>query len=335
MQEPLVSILTPFKNTALFLDECISSIINQTYTNWELIIIDDYSEDNSYKIVNSYAKNDKRIRLYKNEGTGIIKALKLAYNKSQGEMITRMDSDDFMTENKLEIMVNLLQEKGKDHIAIGLVKYFSDQGIGDGFYKYEQWLNKLTTKGSNFSEIYKECVVPSPCWMAYKSDLDKCEAFNPDRYPEDYDLTFRFYKYGLKCIPCNDVLHYWRDYSTRTSRTHEHYAQNHFSNIKLHYFLELDYDASRPLVIWGAGFKGKTTAKTLTSKNIPFYWICDNPKKINKNIYGTNLKSFEFLATLKKPQSIITVANAQAQIEIKNFLDSNKMIPMIDYFFFC
>ena len=335
MQEPLVSILIPFKNTALYLDDCISSIIIQTYTNWEIIIVDDGSDDNSYNIVESYAKNDSRIRLFKNEGKGIINALKLAYTKSKGTMITRMDSDDLMTDNKLEIMVNLLLENGKGHLAIGLVKYFSDQGISDGYYKYEQWLNKLTSKGSNFSEIYKECVIPSPCWMAYKSDLEQCEAFIPDRYPEDYDLAFRFYKYGLKCIPCDVMLHNWRDYSTRTSRTHEHYAQNYFLDIKLRYFLELDFDTTRPLVIWGAGSKGKTTAKTLTSKNIPFYWICDNPKKISKNIYGTKLKPFEFLATLKKPQSIITVANAQAQIEIKNYLNSNKMIPMVDYFFFC
>ena len=71
MLEPMVSILIPFKNTALYLDDCISSIINQTYTNWELIIVDDSSNDNSYKIVNSYAINDSRIRLYKNEDNGI------------------------------------------------------------------------------------------------------------------------------------------------------------------------------------------------------------------------------------------------------------------------
>ena len=71
MQEPLVSILIPFKNTALYLDDCISSIIKQTYSNWELIIVDDVSDDNSYNIVESYAKNDSRIRLLKNKGNGL------------------------------------------------------------------------------------------------------------------------------------------------------------------------------------------------------------------------------------------------------------------------
>jgi len=56
----------------------------------------------------------------------------------------------------------------------------------------------LTAKGNNFQEIYKECVIPSPCWMIYRTDMDKCQAFLPNRYPEDYDLCFRFYENGMR-----------------------------------------------------------------------------------------------------------------------------------------
>lgn len=335
MQLPLISILIPFKNTSNYLNECIDSIINQTLTNWELLIVDDGSTDDSFDIVSKYSNEDKRIKLFKNNGSGIIEALRLAFKHSTGTFITRMDSDDIMTPNKLEVMVNSLQKYGKGHIAIGLVHYFSKEGISEGYSNYQQWLNKLTRKGENFFEIYKECVVPSPCWMTYKEDLIKCEAFKPNRYPEDYDLAFRFYKYGLTCIKSNNMLHHWRDYPIRTSRTHEHYAQNHFIELKLHYFLELNYDNSRPLTIWGAGHKGKTVAKALIEKNIPFYWICDNPKKINKHIYNQQLKAFKYLEHLNHPQSIITVANTEAQKEIKLYLHNHNMKTMEDYFFFC
>ena len=67
MQQPLVSILTPFKNVSLYLDECIKSIINQNFTNWELLIVDDHSTDDSYAIVENYAIKDARIKLFKNE----------------------------------------------------------------------------------------------------------------------------------------------------------------------------------------------------------------------------------------------------------------------------
>lgn len=332
---PLISILTPFKNTSKYLAECLESIISQTYNNWELIIIDDHSSDHSYDIVNEYARKDSRIKLFKNTGKGIIEALQYAFSLSSGEFVTRMDSDDIMPNDKLEHMINNLLKHGKGHVATGLVKYFSDQGISDGYNKYEQWLNKLTKTGSNYSEIYKECVIASPCWMTYRTDFIACDGFNPNLYPEDYDLIFRFYKHGLKCIPCDKLLHYWRDYPIRTSRTHEHYAQNYFLDIKLRYFLELDYNKNKTLTIWGAGFKGKTIAKALVEKEIPFYWICDNPKKIGKHIYNQELKPFEFLETLNQTQSIVTVANSDAQIEITKYLKSQNKIAMEDYFFFC
>jgi glycosyltransferase involved in cell wall biosynthesis len=335
MQNPLVSILTPFKNTENYISECIQSILNQTYSHWELIIVDDNSTDKSYDIVGNFSKKDSRIKLLKNTGSGIIDALQLAFKTSKGDFITRMDSDDVMMPNKLEVLTNNLITYGKNHIAVGLVEYFSDFGVGEGYKSYETWLNNLTVNGTNYSEIYKECVIPSPCWMTYRSDLIACDAFNPHLYPEDYDLTFRFYKHHFKCIPYNEVLHKWRDYSTRTSRTHVHYAQNHFTTLKMHHFLDIDYDKEKTLTIWGAGTKGKIMAAILIERHIPFEWICDNPKKIGKDIYGKTLREFNTLSEIKNPQSLITVANKTAQTEIRAFLESLKMQPLKDYIFFC
>lgn len=335
MQKPLISILTPFKNSSQYLIECVNSITNQSYQNWELLIVDDHSTDDSYDRVLAFTEIDKRIKLLKNSGSGIIEALRLAYSESSGTYITRMDSDDIMHTNKLSIMLNQLQTHGKKHIALGLVRYFSDTGIGDGYAKYEAWLNRLTQDGQNYQDIYKECVIPSPCWMLHRDDFETCGAFLPNRYPEDYDLAFRFYKNEMRCIPSSSILHYWRDYSTRASRTDEHYAENNFLELKVDYFLDLNYDASRPLTIWGAGKKGKKVAKLLKQKKIEFIWICDNPKKIGKHIYDELLYSFEHITNLEHPQSIVSVANTDAQIEINTYFKTVNMASMIDYFFFC
>lgn len=335
MQTPLVSILVPFKNTADYLEDCLYSILNQTYTHWELLIVDDSSSDSSYEIVGKFADKDHRIKLFKNSGIGIIDALRLAFKHSKGEFITRMDSDDVMRPNKLEVLVDNLSKFGKQHVAIGLVNYFSEEGIKDGYKNYEIWLNNLTKNGRNYSEIYKECVIPSPCWMIHRSDLIACGAFNPNRYPEDYDLAFRFYKHHYTCVPCKNVIHDWRDYFTRTSRTHIHYAENHFIDLKLHYFLELDYNANKTLIVWGAGNKGKKVAKTLIKKDVSFKWICDNPNKIGRDIYGKILKPFSYLEHVINPHSIITVANKSSQKEIKNYLNKLNMNNIDDYVFFC
>ncbi|WP_299128813.1 glycosyltransferase family 2 protein [uncultured Winogradskyella sp.] len=335
MSQNLISILIPFKNTEAFILECTESITNQTYKHWEAIFIDDNSTDNSHQIINKASKTDARIKLHKNKSTGIIPALQTAFTHSTGDYITRMDSDDIMTPHRLETMLNSLLKYGKKHLAVGQVKYFRADGVSDGYARYEHWINQLTKTGSNYSEIYKECVVPSPCWMLHRKDFIACDGFNPNRYPEDYDLTFRFYKANYKCIPCDKILLHWRDYSTRTSRTHEHYAINYFLDIKVHYFLELDYDSKRPLTIWGAGNKGKTVAKLLIKNNIPFYWICDNEKKIGKHIYEQELLNFNYITELKQPQSIVTVANEDEQNDIKAYFKKQNMHAMTDYFFFC
>ncbi len=331
----MISILMPYRNTSSFLRECLESIIAQSEENWELLAVNDHSTDNSEAILEEFSTKDHRIKYYSNEGRGIIPALRTAYAKSKGEFITRMDSDDIMLPDKLKVLHSLLNKAGPGNIAVGMVNYFSSRGISNGYARYEKWINGLTKKGINYQEIYKECVIPSPCWMVFREDLDKSGAFKPNRYPEDYDLTFRFYQNSLNCIACDKVLHKWRDYDTRTSRTSEHYAQQYFLDIKLHYFLKLNHDPTRDLVIWGAGNKGKTIAKNLKRENITFYWLCDNPNKIDKQIYGVKMRHFEYLKKLHKPQSIITVANARAQKMISDYLKKLEQKSMLDYFFFC
>lgn len=109
---PLVSIIMPVYNAGLFLVEAIESIINQTYENWELIIIDDASTDNSWKIIkrfkNQYPKKIKVIRLKKNLNKGGDVCANIGFQKAKGRFIARMDSDDISHSNRLEKQVKFL-----------------------------------------------------------------------------------------------------------------------------------------------------------------------------------------------------------------------------------
>jgi glycosyltransferase involved in cell wall biosynthesis len=335
MQNPLVSIVIPFKNTEDYFFECLISICEQSYINFEVIAIDDSSVDTSREIANKIALKDDRFSIFSNEGAGIITALQLAYSKTKGTFITRMDADDIMLPNRLEVMVRSLQKYGDNHIAVGKVKYFSETGVNNGYAAYEKWLNSLTEKGVNFNEIYKECVIPSPCWMVYKSDFDRCGGFNSATYPEDYDLAFRFYKNNLTCIPCHDVLHLWRDYSTRTSRTSDHYAENTFLDLKFDYFKEIELNHQKQLILWGAGKKGKTLAQKFLDAKIDFKWVCNNKKKIGKHIYDVEMQSYSMIEKVDNPQMIITVANQEEQKNIKFLLTKLNLKSYEDYYFFC
>lgn len=325
----------PVKNASGFLPECLKSVIGQTCTKWEMIAINDHSTDHSLAILSEYAEREERIKVYNNDGNGIIEALRMAYAKSQGELISRMDADDIMAPVKLAVMKNNILRKGSGHIALGLVKYFSENELEDGYRSYANWLNNLTNQGNNFLDLYKESVIPSPSWMVFREDLDLCDGFNGERYPEDYDLCFRFYAKGLKCIPSDQILHYWRDHPLRSSRTSEYYADNRFLDLKCHYFLKLDFDKTRELVLWGAGEKGKNIAKILQASNQPFHWICNNPNKIGETIYNIKLNSIKNIFSWNKPQMIIAVANKNEQLALKTYFNQRKLKPMMDYFFFC
>jgi phosphoribosylaminoimidazole carboxylase (NCAIR synthetase) len=99
--------------------------------------------------------------------------------------------------------------------------------------------------------------------------------------------------------------------------------------------MELNYDITKNLIIWGAGKRGKLLAKKLIELNIDFIWICNNPNKIGLKIYDIILKPWQKLNSISNCQSIITIANENSQTDIKAYFESRKMKNMVDYFFFC
>jgi FlaA1/EpsC-like NDP-sugar epimerase len=171
--------------------------------------------------------------------------------------------------------------------------------------------------------------------MVSREDFEACGGFTCDSYPEDYDLCFRMYRENLKVLPVLRLLHWWRDYPDRTSRTSEWYAQNSFLELKIRYFLELDHNEDRSLVVWGAGWKGKQIARHLNERGHDFNWLCDNPRKWGKKIYGLDLEPLEQFDRLGSSQSIVAVANPDAQREIRAFFRQRELSPQRDFFFFC
>ena len=108
---PLTSIITPVYNTVKYLKQAIDSVLSQTLTDWEMILVDDCSEDGSWELLEVLAKNDGRIRIIrnnKNSGSGISrnKAIDLA----DGKYIAFMDSDDLWHPDKLKIQIGLMEE---------------------------------------------------------------------------------------------------------------------------------------------------------------------------------------------------------------------------------
>ena len=332
---PLVSIIMAAKDTEPYLLDCLDSILGQTYPNWELIAINDHSSDRTPEILETYSKKDPRIRVVHSEQHKLIPALKEGYHLIKGTLINRMDSDDKMPADKLEVLVSEWLKYGKGYVIGGGTEHFVDEGeVGGGFRRYQEWLNEVARTSKHYEQIYQECVIPSHSWIIHKDDFDKVEGFEPEVYPEDYDLCFRFYREGLKVIGLDKVLHHWRDRSDRISRTWEEYKDNRYFDLKLRYFYEIDRDKSRPLILWGAGKNGKDMAKLLQLRNDQFHWVCDNEKKIGKEIYNVRIEADKKVIEIDIPQIIIVVGSLTDKEAIRILLEKWGKLPVKDFWFF-
>ncbi|NIJ45447.1 glycosyltransferase involved in cell wall biosynthesis [Wenyingzhuangia heitensis] len=109
MQQPLVSIITPCYNSEKFITETIHSVLNQTYQNWELLITDDGSIDNSISIIQSFADKDDRIQLYTIKNGGAAVARNHSIKLSNGDYIAFLDSDDVWSPQKLEKQIDFME----------------------------------------------------------------------------------------------------------------------------------------------------------------------------------------------------------------------------------
>lgn len=105
MHDRVVSIIVPVYNAAAYLDECIQHVINQTYTKWELILIDDGSKDRSPEMCDSYALRDSRIKVIHQKNAGVSRARNAGLDAALGQFVIFCDSDDWMNENALNFFI--------------------------------------------------------------------------------------------------------------------------------------------------------------------------------------------------------------------------------------
>ncbi len=300
-----ISILTPYRNAEKYIRETALSILGQTHTNWEWILVNDHSKENELEAIADLL-HDPRIRLLENEGKGIVDALCTAFEVAKGEFITRMDADDVMPDFKLTEFLRVL-ENGEAQIATGKVRYFSQtESISSGYLGYEKWLNERIDQQDFYKQIYRECSLASGNWMMRRPDLEQCGGFTGLNYPEDYDLLFRWYEAGYVIAGLDLVTHWWRDHDTRTSKTSADYAQKAFFALKINRFAGLDWDSKRQLIVNGTGQKGRLTAKVLLERGIPFTWVSHEPDKFPNGIFGHPLVGLNEIPVCEKAQILNT-----------------------------
>jgi glycosyltransferase involved in cell wall biosynthesis len=311
MKETKISIIMPVKNAALYLGQCLDSIVEQSFDSWELIAVDDGSTDQSMKVLEEFEKKDSRIKVRECFVGGIIPALQEAFDHSVGRYITRMDADDIMPVNKLELFYRAI--KGKRKVVVtGKVNYFADKKVSEGYRRYESWLNYLVLENKFKLNLYRECVIASPNWIVDRECFEDDFKIEDLEYPEDYDMVFKWFEHDYSIEGIKSVTHLWREHPDRTSRTSQNYQQKAFFELKTKRFIEHFHDKIDGVQLIGTGEKGRLVAKILDQNSINYEWFDLNPR-------NENIKS---VMALEKTLSILSnwPTDERIQSDIKKFL---------------
>lgn len=323
----------PVKNLERYLEECLSSILSQTYRHWELIVVDDHSSDNSRDIINAFAAKDDRIQRFQNQGSGIVPALELALTKVNGAYITRFDGDDLMPTERLSQMASALDGTAPKTVVTGKVRYFSEKPVSPGYTSYEYWLNQRVDKNDHWQWIYRECVIASPNWMTRTRDLKAMGGFKEMNYPEDYHLVLKWYESGFHVKPIQEVTLQWREHPERTSRNSKHYNQEHFFRLKVRYFVQHQLRGAQ-LVLWGCEVKGKLTARILSETGTDFQWMDLAESGSRKAISGQEIRNYRDIERLKNYKLLLSVYPAEKQRHgIDNYLHNLGLQLGRDYWY--
>lgn len=188
----MISVIVPIFNAEKYLHRCIKRILAQDYTDYELLLIDDGSIDNSATICDEFAKYDNRIRVFHKENGGVSSARNWGLDKAIGEYIMFVDSDDYMLPGMLEVMVSTLKAKSADLVVCGTTE------TGGGYWRpiadVDYSINQL--KENFVSLLHTELL--SPPW----NKIYKKEIIGSNRFCEDIsfgeDLLFNI-QYLEKC----------------------------------------------------------------------------------------------------------------------------------------
>jgi glycosyltransferase involved in cell wall biosynthesis len=318
MPSPEVSIVLPFRNEAAHVAECLESIRRQTLESWELLAIDDGSDDESPAIVHRFAEGDARVRLVRPGRVGLVGALNLGIAEARAPLVARMDADDVMHPDRLRAQRDFLAENPGAALAACRVELFPEERVQAGYREYVRWQNECVLPEQIAANIYVESPFAHPSVMARAEVLRALGGYADGPFPEDYELWLRMHAAGHAMAKVPRTLLSWRERDERTSRVDARYGRTAFDRLRAR-FLARDprLNGGRERVVWGAGRKTRLRAKRLMDEGMrPMAWIDIDPRKIGHTVWDLPVHPPEWLATARPRPFVLVYVTSHGAREL-------------------
>ena len=225
---PLISVVIPAYNAEQFLDETLESVLSQTYENWECIIVNDGSTDNTESIAKKWCEKDARFRYFYKENSGASDTRNLGIKKARGEYIAFLDADDILTSDSLEVRINVLIEQNVDLVATKL-QHFTDKlpkvsknnARQDVLYYAKEGLTQLMA----FNKVTPSTV------LCKKSVMDEVGGFTWHKKAEDLHCWLKVLFAGYKIYRIDETLLLYRLVENSMSSTDRNCSKEVFEII--------------------------------------------------------------------------------------------------------
>lgn len=221
MEGLLVSVIIPVYNVAPFLRQCLDSIINQTYQNIEILLVDDGSTDDSGKICDEYAKNDARIQVIHKKNGGQATARNDAIKVAQGEYVIYIDGDDYIGHTHIQSLIQAAEKYDADFVQCEMEKFYNNFNVLKVYpLNKEMCKTQIYSASDALKEFsYQGKFTPSPVCKLIKKDLMAGLEFPVGVGYEDMAVVYKVIGRAHRIVYISEISYYYRQHNGSTMHT--------------------------------------------------------------------------------------------------------------------
>lgn len=204
---PLISVIVPIYNVEKYLARCVDSIVNQTYKNLEIILVDDGSPDRCPQMCDDYAEKDSRIKVVHKKNGGLSDARNAGMAVATGEYISFIDSDDYVSDDFFECLLDAMNKENSDIAECSVVKFYEDN-------HFDEFNDDLLEKTYDTQDAMSALIAENPfhqhVWnKLYKTELVKDIPYAVGKLNEDEFWTYQVFGRANKVSKLNKTMYYY------------------------------------------------------------------------------------------------------------------------------
>ncbi|MDF1563172.1 MAG: glycosyltransferase [Deltaproteobacteria bacterium] len=318
-----LQLLLPFRDAAAHLPTLVADLCAQTHRAFQLVAVDDGSRDGGGPLLSALAAEAGLDLLLLSPGAlGLPGALQRGLEACSAPLVARVDADDRILPERLERQLRFFEGAPRSLTVLGCgVESFSEEApIGEGFARYDAWLNGLLEHEAIAREAFVESPLAHPTVMFRREAILAVGGYRERGWPEDHDLWLRCLRAGQRLAKLPEVLVRWRDHPGRATRAHPRYRPEAFRACKVHHLLRGPLAGRSEVLVWGAGRFGKALSRDLEAGGVRTRLFVDvDPRKLKPDA-SPPILSFEALPPPGEAFLLAAVGSRGAREKIRAHL---------------